>query len=162
VNLAPGTTYTATVSGAVDFLGNVMAAPVTWSFTTSSVITGATIFPSTATPAVASANDANAIEVGVKVRSDVAGTVTGRRFYKGSANTGTHVGHLWTSTGTLLATATFSGETASGWQKVTLSSPVAIAANTTYVASYYAPAGGYAANTNFFVSSGIDNAPLHA
>src|SRR5262249_39138781 len=84
------------------------------------------------------------------------------RFYKGAANTGTHVGHLWSGTGTLLATATFSGETASGWEQVNFASPVAIAAGTTYVASYLAPNGGYAADAGFFTSTGVDSGPLHA
>jgi methionine-rich copper-binding protein CopC len=160
--LVAGTTFTATVSGAKDLLGNAMTAPVTWSFTTAIVTTGDTIWSSTATPAVASANDTSPVEVGVKFRSDSAGTITGLRFYKGTANTGTHVGHLWTSAGTLLATATFSGETASGWQQVNFSTPVGISANTTYIASYYAPVGGYAYTSAFFASAGADNAPLHA
>jgi acyl-CoA thioesterase len=42
--------------------------------------------------------------VGVKFLSDVAGFITGIRFYKGATNTGTHVGHLWSADGTLLAT----------------------------------------------------------
>jgi methionine-rich copper-binding protein CopC len=160
--LATSATYTATVSGATDIIGNVMTAPVSWSFTTSNTLTGATIFGNAATPAVASSGDSNAVELGVKFRSDVAGTVTGLRFYKGSGNTGTHVGHLWSSTGTLLATATFTSETATGWQQVTFSSPVSISANTTYIASYYAPVGRYAADTGYFASAGADAAPLHA
>ena len=83
------------------------------------------------------------------------------RFYKGAGNTGTHVGNLWSSSGTLLATATFSGESASGWQQVTFSSPVAVTANTTYVASYFAPNGHYS-STNNGLASAVDNAPLHA
>ena len=59
----------------------------------------------------------------MKFRADVAGTVTGVRFYKGTGNTGTHVGHLWSSTGTLLGTVTFSGETASGWQQASFTTP---------------------------------------
>jgi hypothetical protein len=102
------------------------------------------------------------VELGVKLRSDVAGSVTGIRFYKGSTNTGTHTGSLWTSTGTLLARATFTNETASGWQQVSFATPVTIAANTTYVASYFAPAGHYALNGAYFASSGADNGPLHA
>ena len=43
-----------------------------------------------------------------------------------------------------------------------LSSPVTIAANTTYVASYYAPSGHYAGDDNYFATAGVDNAPLHA
>ncbi len=159
--LATSTTYTATVSGAKDFYNNVMAAPAIWSFTTSSTAT-VTIWSNATTPAVASANDSNAVELGVKFRSDLAGTITGLRFYKGASNTGTHVGHLWTSSGTLLATATFSGETATGWQQVSFASPVTISANTTYVASYFAPAGGYAVNSAYFATSGYDSGPLHA
>jgi hypothetical protein len=101
------------------------------------------------------------VEVGVKFRSDVIGQVTAIRFYKGTANTGNHLGHLWSSTGTLLGTATFTGETASGWQQANFTTPVSISANTTYVVSYYAPVGRYAANGGFF-NTGVDNGPLHA
>ena len=52
----------------------------------------------------------------MRFRVDVDGFITGLRFYKASANTGTHVAHLWTNTGTLLATATFTSETGTGWQ----------------------------------------------
>lgn len=45
--------------------------------------------------------------------SPVGGSITGVRFYKGgSANGGTHIGRLWTASGTLLASATFQGELA--------------------------------------------------
>src|SRR5262249_9142068 len=90
------------------------------------------------------------------------GFVTGVRFYKGSLNTGTHIGNLWSSSGTLLATATFAGETAAGWQQVNFASPVAITANTTYVVSYFAPAGRYAFDGNYFTTNGVTNGPLHA
>src|SRR2546429_1572450 len=96
-----------------------------------------TIWPSTATPANIDAGANGPVELGVSFKSDVSGYITGVRFYKGVNNTGTHLGHLWSSTGTLLATATFTGESASGWQQVKFSSPVAINANTVYVASYY-------------------------
>ena len=59
-------------------------------------------------------------------------------------NTGTHVGRLWSSAGQLLAQATFTNETASGWQQVSFATPVAIKANTVYVVSYHAPVGRYA------------------
>ena len=54
--------------------------------------------------------------VGMTFSSDVAGQVKGVRFYKGSDNIGTHLGSLWSASGTLLATGTFVGETGSGWQ----------------------------------------------
>jgi hypothetical protein len=53
--------------------------------------------------------------------------------------------------------ATFTNEMASGWQQVNLSTPVAISANTTYVASYHSPVGHYSVTNNFFASSGTDN-----
>jgi hypothetical protein len=114
------------------------------------------------TPANPSENDPASVEIGLKFRSDVAGSVTGVRFYKGSGNTGVHVGNLWSSTGTKLATVTFGGETASGWQQANFSPPAAIPANTTYIISYFAPSGHYAADANFFAATGVDNAPLHA
>src|SRR5208337_3903132 len=102
-----------------------------------------TIWPSTTVPGTVDDGPDSAVELGVKFRSDVAGSITGIRFYKASANTGTHVGNLWTSTGTLLATATFTGETASGWQQVNFATPVSITANTVYVASYHANNGHF-------------------
>ncbi len=55
----------------------------------------------------------------MKFTADVSGSVTGIRFYKAAANTGTHVGALWSSTGTPPRQATFGGESRSGWQSVT-------------------------------------------
>jgi lysophospholipase L1-like esterase len=104
----------------------------------------------------------NPHELGVKFRSDLDGYVTGIRFYKGPDNTGIHVGHLWTRTGTLLATATFTGETATGWQQVTFDTPVAIIADTTYVASYYAPVGRFAKDDPYFKDTEAFSYPLRA
>jgi hypothetical protein len=105
--------------------------------------------------------DPNSVELGVKFRSSVAGYIKGIRFYKGTANTGVHIGNLWSSTGTNLATATFQNETASGWQQVLFTTPVAITANTTYVASYFAPVGRYPYNLNYFNTATV-NGPLTA
>jgi hypothetical protein len=120
------------------------------------------IWSAATVPGLADGGPDSPVELGVKFRSDVAGYITGIRFYKHAANTGTHVANLWSLAGARLATATFSGETASGWQQVTFSSPVAIAANTVYVASYFCPGGHYSADLNYFASQGLDNAPLHA
>ncbi|HME72332.1 MAG TPA: DUF4082 domain-containing protein, partial [Myxococcota bacterium] len=118
-------------------------------------------FPSTAVPATADSGADKAVELGVKFKTDVPGTITGIRFYKGSGNTGTHVGNLWSSTGQRLASATFSGETASGWQQVNFSTPVSITANTVYVASYHTNTGHYSDDQNYFARKGVDNPPLH-
>ena len=120
------------------------------------------IWSATATPANPNENDSSAVELGVKFRADTAGSVTGIRFYKSSQNTGTHVGRLWSRSGTLLRSATFAGETASGWQKVTFASPVPVSANTTYIASYGAPNGHYADDVGAFSGVGVDSPPLHA
>ena len=127
--LATSTTYTVNLSGAKDTAGNTMD-PLTWTFTTAATATGCpcTIWPSTTTPATAAANDSSAVELGVKFRANQAGYITGIRFYKGTGNTGTHVGSLWTRTGTKLASATFSQESATGWQAATFGAPVSIAA----------------------------------
>jgi hypothetical protein len=113
-------------------------------------------------PALVDSNDGHAVELGVKFRSDTSGYITGLRFYKATTNRGVHVGHLWSSSGKLLASATFTGETGSGWQRVGFSAPVAIAANTVYIASYFAPAGHYSADNYYFAKAGVDNPPLHA
>jgi len=120
-----------------------------------------TIWSSSAAP-VSISSDSGAVEVGVKFNSDVSGYITGIRFYKGSLNTGTHTGSLWSSSGTLLVTATFSGESASGWQQVNFSTAVPITANTTYVASYHTTVGHYAGDQFYFATSNFDNPPLHA
>jgi len=107
-------------------------------------------------------SDTSAVELGMKFRSDVAGSITGIRFYKGANNTGPHVGNLWTSTGTLLGTVTYSNETASGWQQADLPSPVSINPGVTYIVSYHAPGGHYATDDSYFTNTGRYNAPLYA
>ena len=87
-----------------------------------------------------------AVEVGVRFQTSVAGTVTALRYYKpANSPVGTKSGHLWSAAGALLASVTFNGETASGWQTANLAQPVALATNTMYTVSYFAPKGGYAA-----------------
>ena len=114
------------------------------------------------TPASVDSGDGSPVEVGVRFRVDNTGFITGMRFYKAAANSGTHTGHLWDSNGNLLASATFTNETASGWQTVEFSSPVAVVAGMTYVASYTAPKGHYSVSRNYFTTLGVDNGPLHA
>ncbi|MCO5987761.1 DUF4082 domain-containing protein [Actinoallomurus spadix] len=143
---------------AVDDIGNVQANPTTVNVTVGG--TCCTLWSSTTVPDVEASGDFGSVEVGVKFRATATGEITGVRFYKGTANTGTHVGHLWSSTGTLLAEATFTNETASGWQQVNFATPVAVSANTTYVASYHT-AGHYAVSRSYFVNP-FNNYPLIA
>ena len=93
--------------------------------------------------------------------SSVAGQVSAIRFYKAPGNTGTHVGSLWAADGTRLATVTFAGETASGWQRAPLSVPVSLTPGATYTVSYLAPVGGYSFTPDGFASP-VTSGPLTA
>jgi hypothetical protein len=121
-----------------------------------------TIWPSSAVPAVVDNGWDWPVELGVSFKADSSGYITGIRFYKSSANTGTHVVNLWTNSGILLASATSTGESASGWQQVNFAKSVAINANTVYVASYHCANGHWSVNPYYFASLGMDNPPLHA
>jgi hypothetical protein len=101
-------------------------------------------------------------ELGLTFLPDVPGYITGVRFYKSSTNLGQHIGYLWTDTGTLLASVTFTNETASGWQQANFATPVPINANTPYVVSYWSPEGHYADDAGYFATSGITNQMLYA
>ena len=166
--LAYATAYSATVVGGSDGVqdpnGNLLPANYVWTFTTAPPpgTCPCSIWSPTTTPGTVDSGDHNGVELGVTFTSSEAGFITGIRFYKSTANTGTHVGNLWTTGGTLLGSAIFTGETASGWQQVNFSSPVAVTADTTYVASYYAPAGHYSADAEFFGTAGVNNLPLQA
>ena len=160
--LQAGVTYYYRVTS-VDAVGNSATSPAPPSVPASFVQSASfSVWSSTSTPAVADGGDSAAVELGMKFRSDISGLVTGVRFYKSAANTGTHIGNLWTSTGTLLGSVTFTNETSSGWQQANFAAPIPIAANTTYIVSYHAPNGRYSINTNFFTSSEVNNPPLRA
>jgi hypothetical protein len=158
----PGTLGTSQIlSRAVDDSGNIETPSAGITVTVAAHDCPCDAWTSSTTPGLVDSGDPSSVEVGVKFRTDYNGYITGIRFYKSTANTGTHVGHLWSSTGTLLASATFTNETASGWQQATFSSPVSVTANTVYIASYFAPVGHYSADVYYFEFSGIDNPPLH-
>ncbi|MGY2132960.1 N,N-dimethylformamidase beta subunit family domain-containing protein [Hymenobacter sp. HD11105] len=159
----PTTQGPATIrSRAFDDSGN-MGAPVTVSVTISEIAPPTcpcTVFQPTTTPTGTLENDGNqAIQLGMKFRATTNGFITGTRFYKQTGNIGTHTGQLYSSTGTLLASATFINESASGWQQVAFGNPVAITAGTTYIISYHSSAGHYSADNSGFAQTVI-NGPL--
>ena len=157
--LLAGTVYTATTSGATALSGYVMS-PFSWSFTTAgATVCPCTLFSSSAVPATVDGNDGSGIEVGTSFVPAISGKVTGLRFYKSALNIGTHTGSLWSSTGTRVATGTFTGESASGWQSLTFPNAVPVSAGTTFVVSYYAPGGHYSASSHFF-DAAWTNGPL--
>jgi hypothetical protein len=130
--------------------------------TTSAATATDSIWGNSYTPSE-NATSSGAYELGLKFTSSEAGDVTGVRFYKISSMNGyTQVGHLWSSTGTLLATAAFTNETSSGWQQVNFSSPVQIAANTVYIISFSSSGGAFGITTGYFTSGGVTSGPLEA
>ena len=131
--------------------------------------TGLSASPSTTTsiftnqtPVSQTANDGHGFNAGLKFRSAVSGNITGLKFYKTTGNTGTHTGGLYNNAGVLLGSVTFSGETSTGWQTASFTSPIPITANTTYTAVYFNASGYYTEENGFFQSAGITNGPLTA
>lgn len=161
--LATSTVYTAKIisgsTGVKDAAGNALASDYTWSFTTAATNSSPTYNVFTTNGPNTLFSDASALELGMKFRVTQNGYITGIRYYKPSGATGVHIGNLWSSTGTLLATATFSNESSSGWQQVLFGSPVAVSTGTTYVASYFSPDGDYTASNPYFTSA-VVNGPL--
>ena len=163
-NWTPSTPGQVTLrSRATDDSGNVEAAApgITLTVSSGGQACPCSAWSSGAVPTVATSADTGSVQLGVKFRASVDGYVTGVRFYKGAGNTGTHVGSLWSSAGVRLASATFTNETATGWQQVTFAQPMAVTANTVYVVSYHAPNGGYSYDRNFFTSAGLTVGPLY-
>ena len=153
---------------AVDDSGNLGAATRTSGPTVVERNCPCSLWDPSATPATPDNRRAGAYEVGVRLRSEVSGYVLGVRFYKSSANSGTHIGNLWSSAGRHLARAMFKNETESGWQTVTFQEPVPVTAGEVYVASYHTSTGHFAEDPlyfdNWYASStrGLDVPPLHA
>ena len=157
--------YTATLSG-TDTSGNTVTSGQTWSFTTAKPsnapgVCPCSVFDDNTVPTQLEDPDNVAVTLGMKFSSDVDGSITGVRFYKGVNNSGTHTGTLWGPDGTALATGTFTNESTTGWQDLTFSSPVAITKNTTYTASYRTTVGRYSVTPNAFSSSDLSKPPLH-
>ena len=101
----------------------------------------------TQSPVGSSYNDGVSYELGTRFYADVAGQIAAIRFWKSSSESGTHVGHIWDSKGTLLATVTFANETASGWQQQSLGTPLTVTANTEYLVSVNTGKNYYVATT---------------
>jgi hypothetical protein len=113
-------------------------------------------------PATLADPDTVGVTLGVRVTVLRDGFISGVRFYKASTNTGTHVGALWSTGGQLLAQATFTNETTSGWQQVNFATPVAVKAGTTVVAGYFAPRGRYSSTIDYYATAPTTSGPLVA
>ncbi|WP_309135063.1 DUF4082 domain-containing protein [Cellulomonas sp.] len=158
--LAPSATYRARVTA------TALTGTTSWTFRTAAPaqVPGArtvSLYDDADQPTLLQDADTVPVTLGVRFASSVAGTVTGVRFYKGPNNTGPHVGALWAVGGTSpLAQGTFVDESATGWQTLTFASPVRIAKDTEYVASYRTTVGRYSARVNEFAGAGVQRTPL--
>ncbi|KQV77995.1 hypothetical protein ASC64_04095 [Nocardioides sp. Root122] len=153
--------YSVSVSGLASTEGATLGTQ-TWSFTTGIDDIGTTSLFADVTPTTAAADDTSAIELGTRFTASQAGSVTAVRFFKGTGNSGTHVGSLWDAAGNRLAQVTFTNETATGWQTAALATPVALTPGATYVVSYYAPVGRYSASPGYFATAARTVGPLTA
>jgi hypothetical protein len=121
-----------------DLAGNALAADDTWTFTTGSAGCPCSVWdPASTRPAIADTGDGSAVELGVKIPQRC-------QWIHHRPAVLQERGEHWAarrqslaSDGTLLGSATFTSETASGWREVSFSTPIAITVNTVYVASYY-------------------------
>ncbi len=120
-------------------------------------VTLASLFTSQ-TPSIPNVSDGTGYELGMKFRSTKAGQITGIRFWKAANESGSHLGKIWSASGTLLGSVTFTNETVSGWQVQALTPPVNIDPNTTYVVSVNA--NDFFALTYDALASSVSNGVL--
>ena len=136
-----------------------MLGVVAWQFKAEATPCSCTIF---GTPTGNSNfSEGSDLELGVKFRASTDGYIKAIRFYKQGSMGGTHTGRLWTSGGSEMGSVVFTGESASGWQEMSFPSPIAVTADTLYVASVSMVDGNYTSTANYFTSN-ITNGPLTA
>ena len=161
-SLAPTTPGTATVAASV---AGLTSATATLTVTGNATLAPESLF-TTQTPVLPDASDGGtSYELGMKFQVARSGKITGIRYWKSPSDTGTHIGTIWSASGTMLASATFTGETSSGWQQQLLATPLSVQANTTYlvsvnIASHYPFTGSGLATSivNMDISSVADGA----
>ena len=155
-------TVTVTLTGVVSTDG-VALGTQSWSFATAPRPTLTQTLFTGLDPAQTSTNT-RAIEVGTHFTASVAGQPDGRPVLQGAAgHRDAHGGRLaLDGSGTLLTRQTVTGESASGWQTRTLTTPVALTAGTAYVVSYTSPTGRVSKTTNFYTSGSYTQGPLSA
>ena len=162
-SLAASTTYTATVSGAQNTSGTPMSSPFTWSFTTGAVAQcPCSIWQNAAPSGAVDAADTSAVNLGVQFQASSSGhdhrgpVLQGVRQHRHA-----HRQPVDLQRDAAGDRARSAASPPSGWQELDFSSPVAVTAGTTYVASYHTNTGHYAITSNGLASA-VTNGPLTA
>jgi len=98
---------------------------------------------------------AGSLNAGIAFFVSVACNLLAMRFYKRSDDTDTsHTVNLWDVSGrTSLASQASSGEPASGWVEVPLTTPVPLTANKAYYVTFFMPGGFYSYTDGYFTSA---------
>ncbi len=113
------------------------------------------VFANGASPATTDTSDPTDYELGTQFQSKSAGYVTELRYFRTAADAGDTDNRtltLWNAAGQKLGQVLVtSGSGATGWQVGTLTGPIAIQANTTYVVSY-GTTQNYAFTQSWFTS----------
>jgi len=100
-------------------------------------------------------------EVATRFTPEADGRITGFRFWKADGETGTHTARLWNSAGTQIASGTFSSETTSGWQSVSITG-VYVYAGSTYRVSVNTNTKQVKTYNYFGINGPISNGNLYA
>ena len=147
-NPCNGCTITVNANVTMAHLGNSSALPP-----------ASTVFSTQTPPGTASNDGVGPLTLGMRFQSAVPGQILGASFFKNPIMLGAHIGALYTNTGTLLASATFTGETPSGWQIQNFAAPVTITPGVTYIIAVYMADANYVGSGGDFVN-GIFNGVL--
>ena len=141
------------IAGNIETPGSGAGSPNVAVITVTDPVCPCTVFSPSQIPGGPISNDGSPIEAGMQFVAQTNGFVTALRYYKPAGIGGARTGNLWTSSGTNLASQVFTGETASGWQQITLAAPVPITAGTTYIVSYFSSSGDYMSTPDYFTQS---------
>jgi hypothetical protein len=162
-------TYTATLEGGTgttvkNAADIALASDYTWSFATATTNTCPCSLKDLAPPSgTGSFDDSGTTELGVKVKPSTNGYITSLRFYKPIISTETtHTGNIWNSTGTKLATVTFTNESEYGWQEARLSSPLRVSEDQLYILSYGTTTSVYVASPGALTGTTLGSGYLKA
>src|SRR5690606_29467277 len=113
------------------------------------------------------------VNLGLTFRSDVAGHVSGVKFYNpnGGNATGDDVGKLWecnsptcvpSEGGIELASVSFPADESEGWKTANFDTPVQISPGKYYMVTYFTATGYFLAHNLYFLNNNQLSAPLHA